>query len=189
MVFRDIRGAERLIDNAADLLTNTFTGLGKNAWPDFESAKSEVLECVAESNICLGLFEDEFILVWIGLRPMYERTWELHPLVVRRERQRHGLGRSIVAEAERRAVELGIAGIVLGTDDETGSTNLSQLDLDWDNILSALADIKNLSDHPYEFYVKCGYSVVGAIPDANGRRKPDIWMWKRLAGSERRSGE
>ncbi|EPU1074472.1 aminoglycoside N-acetyltransferase AAC(6')-Ia, partial [Klebsiella pneumoniae] len=40
--------------------------------------------------------------------------------------------------------------------------------------------IKNIKNHPYEFYQKCGYSIVGVIPDANGKRKPDIWMWKKI---------
>ena len=34
--------------------------------------------------------------------------------------------------------------------------------------------------HPYEFYVKMGYKIVGVIPDANGIGKPDIWMAKRV---------
>jgi aminoglycoside 6'-N-acetyltransferase I len=35
--------------------------------------------------------------------------------------------------------------------------------------------------HPYEFYQKLGYVIVGVIPDANGPGKPDILMAKSLA--------
>jgi aminoglycoside 6'-N-acetyltransferase I len=27
--------------------------------------------------------------------------------------------------------------------------------------------------HPYEFYMKIGFSIVGVMPDANGVGKPD----------------
>ncbi|ENY3597990.1 aminoglycoside N-acetyltransferase AAC(6')-Ia, partial [Acinetobacter baumannii] len=30
-------------------------------------------------------------------------------------------------------------------------------------------------------YKKCGYMIVGIIPNANGKRKPDIWMWKDIS--------
>lgn len=35
--------------------------------------------------------------------------------------------------------------------------------------------------HPYEFYQKLGYSIVGVLPDANGFEKPDIFMAKRVS--------
>ena len=44
-----------------------------------------------------------------------------------------------------------------------------------------LAGIRNLRRHPYEFYQKLGYVIIGAIPDANGFGKPDILMAKRIS--------
>ena len=44
----------------------------------------------------------------------------------------------------------------------------------------AKAEIKNLKGHPYEFYQKVGFVLVGVIPDANGPGKPDIVMAKRV---------
>lgn len=40
--------------------------------------------------------------------------------------------------------------------------------------------MSSLRRHPYEFYLKLGYTVVGVIPDANGPGKPDILMATRL---------
>jgi len=45
--------------------------------------------------------------------------------------------------------------------------------------------IRNLGRHPYEFYQKLGYVIVGVIPDANGLGKPDILMAKSVARSKR----
>ena len=52
-------------------------------------------------------------------------------------------------------------------------------DLD-ENTLEKIREIKNYSGHPYEFYQKCGYQIVGVLPDVNGPGKPDIFMAKRL---------
>lgn len=169
-----------LMEDAASLLTRTFKGLGKDAWPTIESARQEVAECVAAPNVAVALLVDGRLAGWIGARPMYELTWELHPLLVDAALQGSGYGRALVAELERRAAARGVIGFVLGTDDETGATSLSAVRLDASNYLKELAALTDRKNHPFEFYRKCGYIVVGAIPDANGPGKPDIWMWKRL---------
>jgi aminoglycoside 6'-N-acetyltransferase I len=43
-----------------------------------------------------------------------------------------------------------------------------------------VAAIKNLGRHPYEFYQRLGFVIVGVLPDANGLGKPDIYMAKRV---------
>jgi aminoglycoside 6'-N-acetyltransferase I len=58
-------------------------------------------------------------------------------------------------------------------------TSLSGVDL-YSNIWEKIASIRNLKRHPYEFYQKQGYLIVGVIPDANGAGKPDIILSKRL---------
>ena len=95
---------------------------------------------------------------------MYEKTWELHPLVVDAQFQRRGIGRILLATIEQFAKDAGIIGIALGTDDETGSTSLSRVDMTATNIWHEITHIQNINNHPYEFYQKCGYYIVGIIP-------------------------
>ena len=68
----------------------------------------------------------------------------------------------------------------LGSDDEDALTSLGGVDL-YPNPLDHLAQIKNLHGHPYEFYQKLGFVIVGVMPDANGFGKPDIYMAKRVS--------
>jgi len=34
--------------------------------------------------------------------------------------------------------------------------------------------------HQSGFYLKLGYKLIGVMPDANGRGKPDLYFGKRL---------
>ena len=105
--------------------------------------------------------------------------WELPPLVVHPERQKQGSGRALVADFEAQVKARGGLTIQLGSDDEDAMTTLSGVDL-YENLWDKIAHIQNLKGHPYEFYQKCGYKIIGVIPDANGRGKPDILMGKRV---------
>ena len=42
------------------------------------------------------------------------------------------------------------------------------------------AIVRNLGQHPYEFYLRLGFRIAGVLPDANGRGKPDIFLAKRV---------
>ena len=80
---------------------------------------------------------------------------------------------------EERVKERGGLTIILGTDDENDQTTLSGCNL-LPNVYEHIARVRNLKQHPYEFYQKLGYVIVGIIPDANGLGKPDILMAKSL---------
>ena len=69
-----------------------------------------------------------------------------------------------------------------GDDDENGETSLSGIDL-YADISGAIRNIRNVKGHPYEFYMKLGFRIVGVMPDANGRGKPDIFLAKRVERS------
>ncbi|MEO0986985.1 MAG: GNAT family N-acetyltransferase, partial [Cyanobacteria bacterium J06639_14] len=124
------------------------------------------------------------VLGWIGGICQYDvHGWELHPLVVSPDYQRQGIGRRLVADLEIQVGQRGGTTLYLGTDDETGLTSLAGIDL-YPNPLEHLMRIQNLGGHPYSFYQKVGFTVVGVLPDANGPGKPDIFMAKRIVGSE-----
>jgi aminoglycoside 6'-N-acetyltransferase I len=85
----------------------------------------------------------------------------------------------LVQDLEDQVRQRGGATIYLGTDDEDGMTSLANIDL-YPDVFQHIARIKNLKHHPYQFYQKLGYMIVGVIPDANGPGKPDIIMAKRI---------
>jgi aminoglycoside 6'-N-acetyltransferase I len=117
---------------------------------------------------------------WIGgIRRYQGRTWELHPLVVRPDRQRQGIGRALVRDFERRVARRGATTIYLGTDDVDGRTSVAGVEL-YPDVLGHAKRIRSLGAHPYEFYEKLGFVVVGVLPDANGPGRPDIFMAKRV---------
>jgi aminoglycoside 6'-N-acetyltransferase I len=169
-------GDVEAIRQAAELLVDGF----RDAWPDTDAAHREVRGSLGEGRICrVALDESGAVLGWTGGISSYGgNVWELHPLVVRPDLRRRGIGRALVADLEERVRERGGYTLWLGTDDESGMTTLSGADL-YPNVLDHLANIENLGGHPYEFYQRVGFSIVGVMPDANGPGKPDIYMAKR----------
>jgi aminoglycoside 6'-N-acetyltransferase I len=170
-----------LTRQAATLLVEGFRDTGSISWPDLNAGLKEVQESLQKDRICLAAIDDHrTVLGWVGgIREYDGNAWELHPLVVKPEFQRQGIGRALVAALEKRVRDLGGATIYLGTDDENYRTSISGVDL-YPDVLEKLSEIKNLRGHPYEFYQKVGFAIVGAIPDANGWGKPDIFMAKRV---------
>lgn len=145
-----------------------------------DCAEEEVDTCLSEGRIALVALEGGRVLGFVGAIPQYENTgWELHPLVVDKAYRGKGVGRALITELEARLREKGCLTVYLGTDDEFGRTSLSDTDL-FENTYGKIERVRNLRNHPYEFYQKCGYKIVGVIPDANGLGKPDIYMAKSL---------
>lgn len=175
------QASKTLHTEAARVLLEAFTTKGIHTWETPADAEKEVEECLNPEYLAIAAVEENELLGWVGLRPMYgNTTWELHPLVVASAAQGKGTGRALLRQVERAAADRGVQGILLGSDDETGRTNLSRFDFDNRPVSEAIDSIRNLDHHPFEFYQKCGYRIIGIVPDASGRGKPDIWMWKRL---------
>jgi aminoglycoside 6'-N-acetyltransferase I len=170
-----------LIEQAARLLVEGFQENWPNAWPTLEAALDEVHECLDPERIFrIAVDENGTALGWIGALTEHNGiAWELHPLVVDPQIQGQGIGRALVNDLEEQVKQRGGITIYLGTDDENNMTSLTGKDL-YTNAWEHIANIQNLREHPYEFYQKMGYAIVGVIPDANGPGKPDILMAKKV---------
>ena len=166
---------------AAEVLVAAFRESAPTAWPTLEDALAEVDESFAAYRISrAALYEQGKMLGWIGGIEAYRgRGWELHPLAEHPDFQGQGIGTALVRDFEEQVRARGATTIFLGADDENDSTSLAGKDL-YPNVFEHLRGIRNLKRHPYGFYEKLGFVIVGVIPDANGFGKPDILMAKRL---------
>ncbi len=174
------REDQAAIDQVATMLVESFSEHWPDAWPTLDSALEEVQESFEEGRISrIAVDTNGLILGWIGGQPSYSEVWELHPLVVRIDQQRQGIGRALVSDLEAQVRARGGLTLMLGSDDQDAMTTLSGIDL-YPDIWRHIGQIQNLRGHPYEFYQKLGYAIIGVVPDANGIGKPDILMGKRL---------
>ena len=177
LLAHDRAGRER----CAQLLVDEFRDFAPDAWPSLERASETVEECMEQGPVLVARV-DGAIAGWIGAHHAYGRVWELHPMVVARAHQRHGIGRALVAALDCVVAERGALTLVLGSDDEVGLTTLFGVDL-YPDPLVHLARLEDRGGHPFGFYRKCGFAIVGVTPDANGLGQPDIHMAKRVGTS------
>jgi len=170
------------IEQIAQLLMVGFRDASPTSWPTIEEAIAEVRGSLQAHRISrIAVDHGGEVLGWIGGIEEYSgNVWELHPLVVRLDRRRQGLGRKLVADFEEQVAQRGGHTIRLGTDDENCSTTLGGIDL-YPGVLDKLRTIESVGKHPFEFWLRVGFHIVGVIPDANGFGKPDILMAKRIS--------
>ena len=151
-------------------------------WPTLQHAMDEIETLLVPGNTLLAAVEDGIVVGWGGiLAPIYNgNVFELHPLVVRSDKRKQGIGRAIVTALEDEARKQSGLTIYLGADDERGNgeTSLANVDL-FDDLPGKLASF-DAGTHQSGFYLKLGYKIIGVMPDANGRGKPDIYFGKRL---------
>ena len=168
----------------ADLLVEAFKDLAPQAWPDLSAARAEVDDALKTGHVNRLIMEKDQVLGWAGARPQYGgKVWEIHPVAVRPDHQGRGLGRLLLQDIESQALANKVLTLWTGSDDETNRTSLSGADL-YNNLSGSITSIQNLNRHPYEFYQKCGFKIVGVMPDANGPGKPDIFLAKKVEEPE-----
>jgi aminoglycoside 6'-N-acetyltransferase I len=162
---------------------NEMARLLKEAFEDYHDEKETIKELetmLQEDQIIIVALKASTVIGFIGAQRQYKQTgYELHPLVVKEAYRFNGIGKALVSRLEEAVLKRGGIMLYLGTDDEDYKTSLSQVDL-FEDPFTAIKTIENYKNHPYSFYLKQGYKIVGVMPDANGLRKPDIMMAKRL---------
>ncbi len=176
----DLSASNLAIEQTAYLLFESFGT--PEAWPNMAAALEEVRESLTDGRISrVAVNEDGNVIGWIsGISQYGGNVWELHPLAVSALHRSQGIGRALVTDFERVVRDRGGITVTLGTDDEAGRTTLAGIDL-YPDVFQHIKAIRNLGRHPYEFYQKLGYVIVGVIPDANGQGKPDILMAKKVS--------
>jgi aminoglycoside 6'-N-acetyltransferase I len=172
---------ENLIHQAAQLLVDAFREHWPDAWPTLEDALKEIHEMLEAERICrIAVDENGNVLGIIGGISQYDgHVWELHPLAVQPSMQGQRIGKALIEDFEEQVrLKSGLT-ITLGSDDEDDMTSLSNIDL-YEDLWDKVKNIRNVKEHPFEFYQKMGYIITGVVIDANGKGKPDIIMSKRV---------
>lgn len=154
-----------------------------SGWPTPADARAEIDELLGNTGTALlAAFEGDELIGWGGiLPPAYDgRVFELHPLVVRRDRQRRGAGLLLVNALAGAARKRGGLTLWLGADDEVPGTETSLRGADlYEDLPGKLKDFEP-GTHQAAFYLKAGFKIIGVMPDANGLGKPDIFFARRL---------
>jgi len=151
-------------------------------WPTLAEAIDEVNELLGDDPdfVLLAAMDNGEVLGWCGMQPNYDgKVFELHPLVVRRDRQGKGIGTALLNAIEAAAREKGGLTFWAGADDESGETSFANADL-YDDLPKRIREFEP-GTHQSAFYLKHGFKIVGVIPDANGKGKPDIFLAKSLS--------
>jgi len=166
----------RLIQ-AAQVLTDSLP----EGWPTLRDAMDEIYRLLVPENTLLAAVENDAVVGLGGILPGYGgKVFEIHPLAVRSDRRRQGIGSAIVAALEDEARKRGGLTIHVGADDERdgGETSLANEDL-YDDLPGKIRDFSP-GTHQSGFYMKLGYKIIVVMPDVNGPVKPDIFLGKRL---------
>jgi aminoglycoside 6'-N-acetyltransferase I len=153
-------------------------------WPDMEAALSEVRACAGDGNIVRAAVDGDAVLGWIGGQPRHGTDiWELHPLVVRADRQRRGIGSALVADLERLVQAHGAHTMFVAADNDVRvEPSQAWTDL-YAHIAERVRELPAAGNRQYEFYRRCGYVIVGVVPD--GRGNGNIYMAKRMGAHNR----
>jgi len=170
------------MERCAELLVTCFAEHWPEAWPTIADARAEVQTFfeIADRFAAFAATDGDVVVGWVGGIKEYDgNVIELHPLAVVPSMRDAGIGRMLVERVEQAAREIGAFTMRVGTDDEDSMTSLSNVDL-YDDLPGKIARVTNLKRHPMGFYFRLGYTIIGAVPDANGIGKPDIIMGKRL---------
>ena len=183
MTFKIIRldpANQTHIEQIAQFLHQCFRKYSPDWLPTISDCRQEIAESFEPGRSSLVMLdEQDHAIGWTGAI-WDENVWEIHPIAVSPNHQHQGVGAALVNEICQLARQNGAAAIWAGTSDETGATNFSQTDL-YTNPIKAMEQIEAPDDHAINFWRHIGFTLVGVLPDAEGRGKPGIHFAKSLA--------
>lgn len=179
VAIRDLDPADvGLLDALAQLSVDAAAVHAPQWLPTLADAHEELRDASAQGHTTRVLYEDGTPRGWGSVFPVYGSVWEFHPLLVDVAYHRRGFGSRLVHDLEGHAAVAGAGVLFVSTSDETGATSLSGTDLYADPI-GALARFEVSESPAAAFWVRMGFSLVGLLPDAEGRGKPSIHLAKR----------
>ena len=148
------------IIQAAQILTDSIPA----GWPTLQHALDEIHNLLPPENTLLAAIEDGSVLWlgWYSCPPTYNgNVFEIHPLVVRSDKRKQGIGRAIVKALEDEARKKGGLTIYVGADDGTGDgeTSLANVDL-YDDLPGKVTSFFSWYTSIW-FYLKLGYKIIG----------------------------
>src|SRR6266850_3875895 len=130
--------SDEIREQAAALLVDHFDE--PRGWPTLAFAREEVAQVIRD-GFARAAVDGITLLGWVGGVPEYQgRVWELHPMVVHREYRNRGIGRALVGAFEAELRSRGALTATLGTDDDSGMTSLSDVDL-YSDVARHLAEL------------------------------------------------
>jgi aminoglycoside 6'-N-acetyltransferase I len=164
----------------AEILVESFAESSPSYLPSTAAAREQIAESFGEGKLSRVLLTDEDeVGGWIAGAHAYSRLWELHPLVVSPKFRRRGFGRMLVQDLARQVAARGALTLYAGTSDESDRTTLFGKDL-YSDPIGAMRELRATREHPIDFYLKMGFSLVGVMPDAEGKGKPSIHFALRV---------
>ncbi|MCL2106012.1 MAG: GNAT family N-acetyltransferase [Oscillospiraceae bacterium] len=162
---------------AAQMLTDELP----DGWPTLAEAMDEIEELTGNhASVRFTAVDAGEVIGWAGLLPGYGKMFELHPLVVRSDWQRKGIGTALLHKIMDAAKEKGGLTLLAGSGDEKpgGETSMANVDL-YEDLPRHIAEFEP-GTHQTAFYLKYGFKIIGVVPDVYGIGKPDIQMAIRL---------
>jgi aminoglycoside 6'-N-acetyltransferase I len=128
MHIQDLHAApDDAVAQTAEVLRAGFLHI-PDCWADPDEALAEVRESLATERISRVAISGGDVVGWVGGISEYDgHVWELHPLVVRVDWRRRGVGRALLADFEEQARLRGGMTVYLGSDDHTNQTSLGGL--------------------------------------------------------------
>ena len=177
----------QLIQQTAQVAYEASQSISKIWLPSLEDAIEEVRDSFkAEDGISRVLVKGDTVAAWVGAFPLFGKVVEIHPLLVHPAYQKQGLGKRMVTDVIDWAKQRGALTLSVSTSDETQATSLSGVNL-YENPGEAIANFHMLKPHPVGFWLKMGFSIIGVLPDVDGRGIPSILLAQPLQPSVKTS--